>query len=159
MAYDRRPGTYLLVLRLPETQVIEIGGLGDHTFSPGAYLYTGSALAGLEARLARHLRGEKRLHWHIDYLMLHAHPIEAWAALGRERRECAWAGLLSRLEDILPAMNRFGASDCRCRTHLFHCPTPPVLPAIALALPGELQRVWSSGMEGIRLPVSQQRPE
>jgi hypothetical protein len=32
-------------------------------------VYTGSAKRGLDARIERHIRHDKALHWHIDYLL------------------------------------------------------------------------------------------
>ena len=43
---------------------------GKLTLAAGQYAYVGSAHGpgGLRARVGRHLRAEKPLHWHIDYL-------------------------------------------------------------------------------------------
>ena len=37
-------------------------------FSAGVYVYTGSATRGLEARIARHQRADKKIRWHFDHL-------------------------------------------------------------------------------------------
>src|SRR5690349_8091196 len=66
------PGVYQLYLDLANATVLEIGRLGRLAFPAGLYVYTGSALGGLRPRLARHLRREKRHHWHIDHLLDHA---------------------------------------------------------------------------------------
>ena len=39
------------------------------SFKKGDYFYIGSAKGCLETRLQRHLRKEKRIFWHIDYLL------------------------------------------------------------------------------------------
>ena len=82
-------------------------------------MYAGSAMNGLTARLARHQRSEKRLRWHIDYL-LHAPGVRLLASLpfpGRKRLECPLARQVAALaEEEIP---RFGSSDCRCPSHLF----------------------------------------
>ena len=62
-------GTYALVLVLEVELRLQAGKLGIHTFPPGYYIYTGSALGGLSGRLKHHLKLEKKLHWHIDYLL------------------------------------------------------------------------------------------
>jgi Uri superfamily endonuclease len=49
------------------------------------YVYTGSARAGLEARIARRRRREKRMRWHIDYLLREARIVEV-AAIPAPRR-------------------------------------------------------------------------
>ena len=112
------PGTYILSLHVGETRRIVVGRLGALDFSRGAYLYVGSALGGLEGRLRRHLRENKRLHWHIDYLLTCADVREVWYREGEERLECEWARSLLQRSWIHPFEAPFGASDCRCRTHL-----------------------------------------
>jgi len=125
MSFPSGPGTYILAIELEQAQRIRIGALGERAFERGYYLYVGSALNSLRARLERHLRAEKRLHWHIDYLLQQAMIREIWYALGAERRECAWARALAELPGAAPYPSAFGASDCSCRTHLFYCPNKP----------------------------------
>ena len=62
----RGPGTYMLVLRLPKRRRLAVGRLGDFEFPAGYYLYAGSAQGGLRGRVLRHLRADKKRHWHID---------------------------------------------------------------------------------------------
>ena len=70
------PGIYHLIIYLPSDTSIEVGKLGRYYFQTGYYVYTGSAMRGLDQRIARHLRSEKRLHWHIDYLLQHGQIID-----------------------------------------------------------------------------------
>ena len=116
------PGTYVLILRLPRLATIAVGRLGRFQFPPGWYAYVGSARGpgGLAARVARHLRSPKPLHWHVDYLRAAARPEQVWYAAGIRRRECAWAAALSDLPGASIPVPRFGASDCRCPGHLIH---------------------------------------
>ncbi|MFQ6111832.1 MAG: DUF123 domain-containing protein, partial [Nitrospinota bacterium] len=93
-----------------------IGNLGRLLFHPGHYAYVGSALGGLRGRLERHLRSEKKTRWHIDYLLRQA-AIEAIVACpSEERTECRIARALAARFEAVPG---FGASDCRCQSHLF----------------------------------------
>lgn len=117
-------GTYLLALSLPERAEITIGRLGCFAFQSGWYAYTGSALGpgGLEARLARHSRKNKRTHWHIDYLLECATLKHAWQVECMERLECAWATAICQLPGVQMPITGFGSSDCRCPTHLFYWP-------------------------------------
>ncbi|MFP4052091.1 MAG: GIY-YIG nuclease family protein, partial [Thermoplasmata archaeon] len=62
-------GIYTLVIELKEDKVIEVGAIGNIDFDKGYYVYVGSAQNGLEARIERHLSDEKKIHWHIDYLL------------------------------------------------------------------------------------------
>jgi Uri superfamily endonuclease len=128
------PGTYALILNLPQSVAdVRIGRLGRFHCPAGWYAYVGSARGpgGLAARLARHLRLLKPLHWHIDYLRIHASPIEVWYVTGTRRWECDWARVLLGLSGASAPVSRFGASDCRCAAHLAHFAMPPDLAAFA----------------------------
>ena len=117
----RRPkGSYVLLIRLPEDETVPTGRLGPVHFSHGYYAYTGSALGGLQPRLDRHLRTEKKLHWHIDYLLEKARIEEIVTCHTSERMECTIARSLGERFELIPG---FGSSDCRCRSHLFFSPT------------------------------------
>ena len=122
----RDPGTYALVIALEVGLRLRIGKLGIHNLPPGYYVYVGSALGGLAGRLRRHLRSEKRLHWHIDYLLRQAAVAQIWYAIGPDRLECKWTVILRNLPGATPSIPRFGASDCLCSSHLTHFQvTPP----------------------------------
>ncbi len=99
---------------------LRIGRLGIHSLPPGYYVYIGSALVGLSSRLRHHLRSEKRLHWHIDYLLRQAAVAQIWYALGQDRLECVWNAILSNLPGAMSFIHGFGASDCKCFSHLTH---------------------------------------
>ncbi len=117
---DKRPGTYALVLRASMAQTIQIGRLGDLVMKPGYYIYVGSAFGpgGLAARVGRHLRQEKRLRWHIDYLRAACEVAEVWWTCDPVRRECEWANKLRELPGAVVPMAGFGSSDCGCESHL-----------------------------------------
>lgn len=114
MATDA-PGTYVLALELPSSADVAVGARGVISFKAGAYAYVGSAMNGLRQRVARHLRSEKKMHWHIDYLLQEARVAKVWHTVG-QRRECELAAALAARFD---AVDRFGCSDCSCRSHLF----------------------------------------
>ncbi len=120
----RRPtkGTYALVLHLECTEEITIGRLGTFTFPAGYYLYAGSALGpgGLEARLARHHRRDKKLRWHVDYLLERAQLVEVWSATSTDKLECLWAQAAQQLPGSETPVSGFGSSDCRCPSHLIY---------------------------------------
>ena len=73
---------------------------------------------GLAARLNRHLTGRGKKRWHIDYLRELAQPTAVWLAPGAHL-ECTWAQMLCNLPYVSVPIPGFGASDCRCPTHLF----------------------------------------
>ena len=109
-----------MVLALEDAEELEIGRLGSRSFPAGIYLYCGSALGGVVARVSRHLRKEKKLHWHIDHLLAKGDAMGALVFPGEENQECRMADLLSAHGPILTPVLGFGCSDCSCASHLFH---------------------------------------
>ena len=115
------PGTYTLLISLPNPATVEFGAAGAYHLDAGWYAYTGSAFGpgGLK-RVARHreLAAGKRdtRHWHVDYLL--GHPVsgvDAVSVTGNEDIECETARRLAA--DAEPVAG-LGASDCDCETHL-----------------------------------------
>jgi len=109
-------GIYTLVITLTPSTTVRVGKLGNISFPQGYYAYVGSALNGLEARIARHLKEDKLLHWHIDYFLQKAQIEEVVWGITDKHEECAIAG--HHMQALLP-VPRFGSSDCRCTSHLF----------------------------------------
>lgn len=136
-------GVYVLLFSLPTSRAVSIGRLGHYDFPAGSYLYVGSAQGpgGLAARLARHARLEKKQHWHIDYLRPVAKLEQVWALVTDERAECRWSTAAQALPSVTIPAPHFGASDCRCRTHLFHYPTRPTVSSFAIAAGTPLSQI------------------
>ena len=107
--------TYQLVIRVYRRVEVTVGRLGTFTFPKGTYVYTGSAKRNFEARIARHLRKDKSLRWHIDYLLtaLGVSVIEV------RRASSAECELNQTIDGEIVAPG-FGASDCKhgCGSHL-----------------------------------------
>ena len=72
----------------------------------------------MSARLERHGRKKKSLHWHIDYLSAKAEMLGAVTIAGPRELECHVAKKLGGMFEF--AVPGFGASDCRCGGHLFY---------------------------------------
>jgi Uri superfamily endonuclease len=139
----RARGTYALLLRMDIPQTITVGALGTLAFPRGWYLYLGSARGpgGLAARLARHRRrGDKRFHWHIDYLRAVTALVQAWTGVGEARQECSWATAAAALSGAGIVAPRFGASDCRCPAHLFHYNRQPEANELERLIQSKLKR-------------------
>ena len=119
------PGSYALALYLPAAQALAVGRLGQLEFRTGIWVYVGSARGpgGLRARVGRHWRGPARCRWHIDYLRRAAAPLGAAVRQSDASLECRWAALLADAPRWTPGPQGFGASDCRCPTHLFEWAT------------------------------------
>jgi sugar fermentation stimulation protein A len=117
-------GSYLLIVAVRRKTRLQAGGLGPRNFPKGYYVYVGSAMGGLSARLARHRRKTKKLHWHIDFLTAAADQVVPLPIRSSERLECRIAEALSAV--LEPGPGGFGSSDCPCATHLFFSPTDPL---------------------------------
>jgi len=110
-------GTYVLLIHVPYEVQLSIGALGDLKLEAGYYAYVGSALGGLQARVQRHVSGDKKIHWHIDHLLTRGRVIDVIQGETKERKECAVAGELAK---HLKTIAGFGSSDCKCESHLFY---------------------------------------
>lgn len=112
-------GIYLLEIDVGKHITVKVGALGKIDFPKGTYAYVGSAQNGLESRIRRHLRKEKKKHWHVDYLL--GNPDvkikRIWIANMGKNGECDTARLLAKHFQGIP---NFGSSDCSCSSHLFH---------------------------------------
>ena len=96
---------------------IKIGKkLGFLKFDKGYYVYIGSAMNSLESRLNRHLNDEKKLHWHIDYLLKKS---EITDIIFNENKkvEC---DLSQYMSTKTTGVEDFGCSDCDCESHLYY---------------------------------------
>ena len=119
-------GVYGLIIMVPHQIKVHIGALGEICFLEGFYVYVGSARGkstSIENRLSRHFRKEKRVHWHIDYLLDADVTVkEAIFSESDERLECLVAKTLAARKKGNWGPKKFGASDCKsgCESHLIH---------------------------------------
>jgi len=111
-------GAYCLLIEVINDIEIPIGALGKLKFISGCYIYAGSALNGLEQRVARHLKKRKRKFWHIDYLLAGSKVkiADVYYRQSNIKQECLIADRIARQN---PAVRGFGSSDCKCPGHLF----------------------------------------
>lgn len=107
--------TYQLVIRIKNEVTIAIGKFGVFTFPAGIYTYTGSAKKNYEARIARHLSKNKKLKWHIDYLLADSN-VDVLEVLRTDVPECTF----NQQTKGTPLITGFGSSDCKhnCGSHL-----------------------------------------
>lgn len=111
-------GSYCLIVELDNEKTIKIGKkLGDTYFKKGFYVYVGSAMSSLTSRITRHLSDEKKLHWHIDYLLKNADITDVIYAESTKKIECELSQYLSRKTT---GVKDFGCSDCTCESHLYY---------------------------------------
>ncbi len=111
-------GGYGLGIRLQASVDLKTMQFRGQTLTPGLYLYAGSANGpgGLKSRVSRHLRADKKPHWHVDQLTGSGQVI--FAALIPGGQECELVDLALKLGAETPVRG-FGSSDCRrCAAHL-----------------------------------------
>lgn len=102
-------GAYVLEFFTGKPIVLTVGKLGKFRLDPGWCYYIGSARNGLRGRLIRHITGNGRLWWHIDYLRRKIAPVRLWYVVSDKKLE-------SRIVEIVatkaaPAIAGFGAGD------------------------------------------------
>jgi Uri superfamily endonuclease len=120
-------GTYILISSVREMKRLQIGSLGSFAVVPGFYAYVGSPFGagGLRARIGHHLQSPAEPHWHIDYLLKVASPVEVWFTTADSKLERHWADLFANAFQV--PIPRFGSSDYhRSRaSHLFYSKRRP----------------------------------
>ncbi len=124
-------GTYLLFLLIQQDISLTIGALGSKLFQLGNYIYVGSALGsgGLEKRIARHLKQEKKIFWHIDYLLRNKFvKILAYGEMLSDHKiECNVVNqIIGIFHEKSLIINYFGSSDCNCKSHLLYFNKKPI---------------------------------
>ena len=111
-------GCYCLIIKLNKDTTIKIGKkLGKIDFNKGYYVYVGSAMNSLESRIKRHLSDEKKLHWHVDYLLRKAEITDVLYNESKRKIECDLSQLISLKSE---GIEDFGCSDCECESHLYY---------------------------------------
>ena len=122
-------GTYILISCVTQMRRWAIGSLGKFDLIPGFYAYVGSAFGagGLRARVGHHLAATAEPHWHIDYLLQVASPVEVWYSTADRKLEHHWAEFLEAAPRFRVPIPRFGASEYHRsrRSHLFYSKRRP----------------------------------
>lgn len=113
-------GVYLLFFTIPSAVEAEIGKLGRYSFLPGRYVYVGSGMGGVFARVKRHLCGCQTERWHIDYLLEKAADRKAVIYLtDNKEMECLLSQMVKGTAGSQNPVKGFGSSDCGCYSHLY----------------------------------------
>jgi Uri superfamily endonuclease len=88
----------------------------------------------LKARVTHHRKTARRPHWHVDYLKPFTLLVLAWHTYDSICREHEWAAILSQDPRLSIPLTGFGASDCRCQSHLFFFQLPSVVQSLGAKL-------------------------
>ena len=107
--------SYQLLIKVSRICRVRIGKLGTFHFRKGWYVYTGSARNNPSARINRHLSKNKKLRWHIDYLLTDP-SVQVVGIKISSVPECE---LNCNTPGSVPVPG-FGSSDCKkkCGSHL-----------------------------------------
>ncbi len=104
-------GTYILKIKVKKNLKISVGSLGEVNFKLGTYVYIGSAMNSISKRVQRHVKKNKKVHWHLDYLTISPYvEIEKVYAFYGSRVEEEISMKFSKRYD---SVNNFGASDMK----------------------------------------------
>ncbi|MEM3407653.1 MAG: GIY-YIG nuclease family protein [Nitrososphaerota archaeon] len=119
---SKNPGIYALIIHIKNNINVTLAK-NIHYFSPGYYVYLGSAkqYGGVNSRVNRHLKKNKKLRWHIDYLTT-SNSVKIKAIVYTKTihfKECAFIKILKK-DCFEIASKGFGSSDCKekCGAHL-----------------------------------------
>ena len=111
-------GAYVLHFQVRQELTLPIARLDNPVLCPGTYIYAGSAYGpgGIRARVSRHLRADKKPHWHVDYLSSSSSCVKVETYIGGNECDLV-AGLIHNGAAVhVPG---FGSSDCAvCDAHL-----------------------------------------
>jgi len=120
-------GIYALIIKIKEEITLKIGKNRIYNFFSGFYVYIGSALGkfstNIENRLRRHFSPNKKLFWHIDYLLNNPNveAQKAFYAMTDQNKECELSLRIMNYTNS-DLFKGFGNSDCKagCKSHLFY---------------------------------------
>jgi len=124
-------GCYQLIILLAESKSAKIGALGELNFKKGYYIYTGRAKRNLIKRVERHQAKEKKLRWHIDYLLQYSRIMQI-IYYAKRLDECIINKNMAKLTNG-DFIARFGSSDCKCESHLIWTKKAPCYDIEALS--------------------------
>ncbi len=117
-------GSYVLVLKNESDVTNNVGSLGDIFFKKGYYVYVGSAMNGLDARIKRHYRSRKKVHWHLDYIT--PKPMKIVKSYAIRSVIPMEQNIVRRIRSIADGfIDGFGASDSKERSHLLYFVNDP----------------------------------
>lgn len=114
-----RKGAYVLLVGLDRALLAGAGRCRSGHLPTGTYLYAGSAYGagGIAARIGRHFKRDKKVHWHVDRLTLEASCLAAFIV--ENGNECELVEALLESNRVTIALEGFGSTNCStCRSHL-----------------------------------------
>ena len=110
---------YAIHLKISEKKLVQIGSLGTFEFPIGTYIYVGSAKKNIKARITRHIKKEKPLRWHFDYIRPHGEIVKV-ETFDDSLDECNRCKQIKEKYQAHELIKGFGSSDCNCKAHLLY---------------------------------------
>jgi sugar fermentation stimulation protein A len=111
--------TYVLTIKITEDIEITVGKLGRIHLTKGLYCYIGSARRVLDKRIKRHITRQKKLHWHIDYILNSSESQIKDIWVNDYDPECYTAKRLLQSLTVCIVRKGLGSSDCKCSAHFY----------------------------------------
>ncbi len=111
--------TYILLIQISSYYRVRVGKLGWIDLVQGYYIYIGSARRSIKHRLLRHISVNKKIFWHIDYLLSNPNKVEIINIfINKAPCECIICQTLLKNGIGNVIKKGFGSADCRCPSHL-----------------------------------------
>lgn len=124
MQKQNNSGIYIFELFLTNPTNIEHPKFYKNSLEIGYYYYVGSAQRNLQQRVMRHLKIDKKIHWHIDYLTTDRKFLKKNVYLipgALKNEECKIVDKMYVSLQLRHPIINFGNSDCRnCKSHLLY---------------------------------------
>ncbi|MCB0745660.1 MAG: GIY-YIG nuclease family protein [Ignavibacteriae bacterium] len=120
-------GIYILELKINHEFQFSHKIFGILKLRKGFYYYVGSAQKNLSQRIDRHIKKNKKLHWHIDFITTSKNvKVSRVFAISSANKsdECSLVKNLENQYNFTHPIKNFGNSDCNiCESHLLYTPT------------------------------------
>lgn len=133
---EKDKGSYVLLIRLASPCDVVLRGKSS-VLEPGLYAYCGSAKGpgGLKARIERHRRRDKKIHWHVDQVTTQVPVLKVGVSF--DLSECNLVDLLVKQPGVGFPISGFGSTDCKdCESHLLKLPSEKAFNGLDLQLFG-----------------------
>ncbi|MFV0432318.1 MAG: GIY-YIG nuclease family protein [Alphaproteobacteria bacterium] len=117
----KQKGAYAIGFTFKKDKNIHVGSLGLLHFKAGQYFYIGNAYGGggLQSRLKRHIKRDKKKHWHFDYIRPYVAITNIFTFVGGD--ECYLVQQFQQKYDGAFLHKKLGSMDCRkCFSHIVY---------------------------------------
>lgn len=114
-------GSYFLVIKVERDKSVRTKRR-EFPLKAGYYVYVGSAMNSLGKRVERHFKKDKKLHWHIDFLLKESELLRAYLIPSDTKIE---EKLSREVSKFGKPVKGFGASDLKINSNLYYFKDEP----------------------------------